>query len=290
MVDFPALVDFLELSYMVEVPKPVDSFYQLLQPFTMNVWLIWVSILATFCFLCYLTAQSMDQSVISLSLLTMGLTIQPLTSTHLINTIRSKSVSGLFVIGSLVIGGNLVMTVLYRNVLLSHLTATEYEKPIETAQELTESNLILYTFSDKRLLDNLKNSATFQGVYQKVMDNGWTIDGTNTSLFIQAMLNGKEAGAMDITGYYNVVSKQIQKMNRKLFLMTKDQVYSYPRTIVLPKNGPITGTFAKFISRAFDTGLFHKILYQYQLRDGKCFWSKVTLLSLFLLIAFSRCH
>ena len=171
--------------------------------------------------------------------------------------------------GGLVIGGFLVMTVWYKNVLLSHLTSIEYEKRIETAKELVESDLILYTYNDKRFLDNLKNSRTFKDIYQKVIDNGWIVDGTNHSIWFDAISKGKDAGSIDIIAYNYIVSQPIQKLNKKSFLMIKDQVSSYPRSLVLPKNGHMTATFAKFISRAFDTGLFHKIKYQYQLRDGE---------------------
>ena len=171
--------------------------------------------------------------------------------------------------GGLVIGGFLVMTVWYKNVLLSHLTSIEYEKRIETAKELVESDLILYTYNDKRFLDNLKNSGRFKDIYQKVIDNGWIVDGTNHSIWFDAISKGQDAGSIDIIAYNYIVSQPIQKSNKKLFLMIKDQVFYNPRSLVLPKNGPMTATFTKFISRAFDTGLFHKIKYQYQLRDGE---------------------
>ena len=170
--------------------------------------------------------------------------------------------------GGLVIGGFLVMTVWYKNVLLSHLTSIEYEKRIETAKELAESDLILRTYNDKRVLDNLK-TGTFKDVYRKVIDNGWIIDATNYRLWFKDIIEGRNAGSLDVIGYNYIESQNIQKLNKKLFLTTKDQVFSYPRSLVLPKNGHMTATFAKFISRAFDTGLFHKIKYQYQLRDGE---------------------
>ena len=275
IIDSPGVIDFMEVAYMIEVPKPADVLYQLLQPFTMNVWLIWVSLIATFCILCYSVIKLLElpiaKSKIDIFLHVYGITIQPLTSTTpWIKALQSNTISGGLVMGSLITGGFIIMTVWYKNVLLSHLTAIEYEKPIETAKELAESDLITYTYNDKRFLENMKNSATFKDLYRKVIDNGWIVDGTNHTVWYNAISKGQDAGAISISGYNYMVSRQIQRLNKKLFLMSKDRVFSYPRSLVLPKNGPMTATFTKFISRAFDTGLFHKIKYQYQLRDGKC--------------------
>ena len=65
-------------------------------------------------------------------------------------------------------------------------------------------------------------------------------------------------------------------------------IITSPRSIVLPKNGPYTATFDKFIVRAYDTGLFHKAKYQYQFRDGK--YLKYFPNHLDLSTFFSRCN
>ena len=57
MVDFPAYIDFTEVIYIVPVPKPVDILYQLVQPFSVNVWLAWLTTLFAFCILFYLVTK-----------------------------------------------------------------------------------------------------------------------------------------------------------------------------------------------------------------------------------------
>ena len=61
-------------------------------------------------------------------------------------------------------------------------------------------------------------------------------------------------------------------------------IITSPRSIVLPKNGPYTATFDKFIVRAYDTGLLHKAKYQYQFRDGK--YSKYVLFNTIRILYF----
>ena len=58
LVDSPSFMDFLEIYYVAPVPKPVDILYQLLTPFSLNVWLACFVMLSTFCILWYLVARS----------------------------------------------------------------------------------------------------------------------------------------------------------------------------------------------------------------------------------------
>ena len=55
--DMPSYIDYEELVYIVPIPKPVDVFYQLLQPFNMQVWVAWLTYLAAFCVLLFLTSK-----------------------------------------------------------------------------------------------------------------------------------------------------------------------------------------------------------------------------------------
>ena len=49
IIDFPAFVDYTELIYIFPRPKPVDVFFQVLQPFDFIVWMTWIGLLAAFC-------------------------------------------------------------------------------------------------------------------------------------------------------------------------------------------------------------------------------------------------
>ena len=81
--------------------------------------------------------------------------------------------------------------------------------------------------------------------------------------------NSLELNLLELQHFMHVVTQQIKKLYKKLFLRIKDPIITSPRSIVLPKNGAYTATFAKFIAGAYDTGLLHKAKYQYQFRDGQ---------------------
>ena len=64
LIDFPAFVHFTELIYIFPRPKPVDVFFQVLQPFDFIVWMTWIGVLAVFFILfvvAYITKVDNDQ-------------------------------------------------------------------------------------------------------------------------------------------------------------------------------------------------------------------------------------
>ena len=294
LVDSPSFMDFLEIYYVAPVPKPVDILYQLLTPFSLHVWLAWFVTLATFCVVWYLVAKSSayqhwESSWIDFPLLSIGLTIQPLLDTQRVQVFRSTK-SGSLVIGTLVIAGFLVMFTFYRTVLLSHLTAISFDKPIESVLELAESDVRVLHFQDKRLFETMANSAKpgLKELYEKTVRNGWIIDMRNFTQQGRIYNSGQGGHLLDMQDINWRASQQIKNLNKKLFLRIKDPIITSPRSIVLPKNGPYTATFDKFIVRAYDTGLLHKAKYQYQFRDGK--YSKYFSNHLDFSTFFSRCN
>ena len=55
-----------------------------------------------------------------------------------------------------------------------------------------------------------------------------------------------------------------------ILLQQVKEVYKLsPASFFLPKNGPMTKTYAKFIMRAVDHGHFQRITNQYSLTDSK---------------------
>ena len=180
------------------------------------------------------------------------------------------------------------MFTFYRTVLLSHLTAISFDKSIESVLELAESDVQVLQFKDQRLIETMKNSAKpgLKELYEKTERNGWWIDMRNASIYNSEFYkNGQGGHLLEMQHFMVVVTQQIKKLNKKLFLRIKDPIITSPRSIVLPKNGAYTATFAKFIARAYDTGLLHKAKYQYQFRDGKnsrYFLNSIYTLTLFL--------
>ena len=51
IIDFPAFVHFTELIYIFPRPKPVDLFFQILQPFNFIIWMTWIGVFTVFCIL-----------------------------------------------------------------------------------------------------------------------------------------------------------------------------------------------------------------------------------------------
>ena len=107
--DMPSYIDYEELVYIVPIPKPVDVFYQLLQPFDMQVWIGWLSTLAAFCVLLLITVKMFDQmlqlessylKLIDFVLYPIGITIQPLHETKWIKSLWSNSSNGIISIGN----------------------------------------------------------------------------------------------------------------------------------------------------------------------------------------------
>ena len=206
-------------------------------------------------------------------------TIEPLLDSKedWIFVMKSKTSTGALIIGTCIIGGFSLLLVMYESVLLSHLTATTYENPIETIQEMVDSDLTVYHIIDKILFEKMQTSQRpgFKEMYHKMIRNGWGIEYKNYSIMEQAFYNGQGGHTMDAQHYNWEASRQIKRLNKKLFLKIKGPYISSPRSVTLRKNGPMTATFDKFIRRAFDHGLFHKIKYQDQLIGRKVQFEKI---------------
>ena len=101
LVDSPSFMDFLEIYYVAPVPKPVDILYQLLTPFSLNVWLACFVMLSTFCILWYLVARSSGLHRGSSWIDLLGMTIQPLLDTPRVQVFMSSSKSGTLVTGTI---------------------------------------------------------------------------------------------------------------------------------------------------------------------------------------------
>ena len=168
----------------------------------------------------------------------------------------------------LVIGGFLVIN-LYRTVLLSYLTAVSVEKPINTVRELIDSDYINFHFDDERT-HMLKNSPReeYREMYRKITRNNWIVDTTNLQEARKYYLAGTQSFQVKSYNYYWLNSVSIKKTGKTIYRQIKEPILNAPSSIILPKNGPMTKTFEKFILRAFDHGVFKKLRYHYQLREG----------------------
>ena len=71
--------------------------------------------------------------------------------------------------------------------------------------------------------------------------------------------------SFDYSAYSSI---EIKKLGKPKFRRIREPYKLLPDSFLLPKNGPYTPTFDKFIMRAFDHGLFKKISYKYQFREG----------------------
>lgn len=274
--DMPSYIDYEELVYIVPIPKPVDVFYQLLQPFNMQVWVAWLTYLAAFCVLLFVTSKllqldSLYSKLIDFVLYPVGITVQPLHETKWIKSLWSKSNSGIISTGTLIIGGFLVMNI-YKSLLLSHLTAISFEKPIETVQELVDSDSVqAFHFQDENILQILKYSLRddLQNMYKKVMENNWIVDNKNISIARKRIYVGKDSLLVNSQPLYWLSTKQIKTIKKPLHMRFKDPLLLSARSLVLPKNGPFTGTFGKIIARATASGLFQKIKYKEIIKEDQ---------------------
>ena len=85
---------------------------------------------------------------------------------------------------------------IYKSLLLSHLTAISFEKPIETVQELVDSDSVqAFHFQDENILQILKYSLRpdLQNMYKKVMENNWIVDNKNISIARKRIYVGKDS-------------------------------------------------------------------------------------------------
>ena len=289
LVDFPAYIDFVELVYIAPTPKPVDILYQLIQPFSANVWLAWLVTLLAYCILFYFMTKlflwkpKMDTKMnrlasknlnavkgIDFFLYPFGMLFEPLLNDiKWIRILWEQTVSGKMVTIGLVIGCFLVMNI-YRTVLLSFLTAISVEKPIDTIRELIDSDYINYHF-DGEITDMLKDSPgqEYREMYEKASKNDWIVDNSRMDQVRKDYLAGKESFQVKSPNYKWLNSAMIKKTGKPIFRQIKKPFMTAQSSIVVPKNGPVTSTFEKYISRSFDHGIFKKLRYHYQLREGK---------------------
>ena len=283
LVDFPSFVDYTELVHGVQVPQPVDVFYQFLQPFELVVWITWIVALGLFCTLTYFVTrmaklQGSDYTLnqvrrIDFALYSFGSSIQPLISHKWIEIIRSKTSSGFLVVLWLAVAGFLVVN-LYKTVLLSYLTAKSYEKPIDTIKDLLESDLKKYHFNDESfylMKDDTRKEC--RELYALGLKNGWVVNSmSEMPKVLKGLYGGKHSFMSPKMDFNAFLKDDIEKGRGILIRKLTEEFRSFPRSFTVPKNGPLTRTFEKIIMRAVDHGLFLKIVYQYNFRKGEFFF------------------
>ena len=280
LVDFPYYINFVEMIHAVQIPQPINNFYQFLQPFQTMVWIAWVTTLGLFGILAYLVAMLTRLQVANSSLnrvklidfvvYSFGLSIQPLIDHNWIKNLRSKTLSGALVILWLALSGFLVMN-LYKTILLSHLTAKSYEKPIDTVKDLLDSDLRIHIFNDESS-HFMKNDPRkeYQKLYTRVLENGWMVnDMAKVPPYLKSVYDGKASFMAPKFCWDSFLKRDIQTGRGILLRRVKEVYRSSPSSLTLPKNGPMTKTFGKFIVRAVDHGLFQKIEHQYAIREGE---------------------
>ena len=159
---------------------------------------------------------------------------------------------------------------LYRTVLLSYLTAVSIEKPIETVKELLESNHRHIHFAGE-VTESLKNSSRqeYRDMYEKIKQNDWIVDMSRLNETRQDFEAGIGSYMVKTYTIYFINSVAIKKTGKPLYRRIKEPIVTGKSSNILPKNGPLTRTFEKYILRAFDHGVFMKLRYHYQLREGK---------------------
>ena len=161
---------------------------------------------------------------------------------------------------------------LYKTELLTHLAAPTFEKPIDTIEDLMKSDLRKYHMK-VALVFMLENHPRpeLREIYKQAFDNGWLYDltGENIQRVNNEVRNGL-ASTFTLRSLFKFYLTNDIKAGKEISMRDVKEVLSYEMaSINLPKNGPLTKTFEKFILRAFDHGLFEKVKYKYQFREGK---------------------
>ena len=145
VVDFTALTSLTQLTYIVPSPKPIDSFYQFVNPFTIEVWYVTFITLLICCFLVFVVTKYYKQftnfentlleqkSFVDFITHPIGMFLAPMLDKTWLNKLWRQTSSGSVTIGTIALGGFFVIN-FYKSLLLSHLTAVAYEKPIETIE------------------------------------------------------------------------------------------------------------------------------------------------------------
>ena len=118
---------------------------------------------------------------------------------------------------------------------------------------------------------NIQTNLLFYGgshLYKKVMKNNWIFDNKNISIARKRIYVGKESLLVNTQPYSWLSTKQIKTIGKPLHMRFKDPFLLSARSLVLPKNGPFTGSFGKFIGRATASGLFQQIKYKEIIKGG----------------------
>ena len=301
LVDFPAYIDFVELVYIAPTPKPVDILYQLIQPFSVNVWLAWLATLFAYCILFYFVTKlflwkpKVDTKInrlasknlneikgIDFLLYPFGMLFEPLLNDiKWIRILWERTASGKMITIGLVIGSFLVMNI-YRTVLLSYLTAISVEKPINTVRELIDSDYINWHFAGE-ITQMLKDSPgeEYREMYEKATKYDWIVDNNRMDQTRRDYLAGTQSFQVKSYNIFWLNSVAIKKTGKPLYKLSKEPCITAQSSIIVPKNGPMTKTFEKYISRSFDHGVFKKLRYHYQLREGNTFLMILSKTSIF---------
>ena len=106
-------------------------------------------------------------------------------------------------------------------------------------------------------------------IFQKISDKGWIVmDFAQLQFVTEQVYEGKGSnlGFTHTTLFY--MTNDIKGGKGSLIRIVKEVYRSDPGCLTLPKNGPMTRTFDKFIMRGFDHGLFQRIGNQYYLTEG----------------------
>ena len=146
LIDFTSMESISQLMYLVPTPKPVDVFYQFISPFQRNVWFSLLVFIGIFWILTFLLVMllklkpddnELKKSVKSKNILdylisSSGALVAPtIMDLGWMRALWINTKSGSLILIVLAIHGFLVSNI-YKTTLLSHLTAVEYEKEIET--------------------------------------------------------------------------------------------------------------------------------------------------------------
>ena len=108
----------------------------------------------------------------------------------------------------------------------------------------------------------------YREMYEKASKNDWIVDNSRMDQVRKDYLAGKESFQVKSPNYKWLNSAMIKKTGKPIFRQIKKPFMTAQSSIVVPKNGPVTSTFEKYISRSFDHGIFKKLRYHYQLREG----------------------
>ena len=154
-VDFTVAVRFSTLIYLVPTPKPIDTFYQFTNPFGGFVWQLVFGLSSIYVLIFIIGAMfrkykqepdrlmlesAKDKYFIDYFIYPIGIFFTPMTDKKWINDVRLGSLFGFVGLMAMVFGAFLITTI-YKNELLSHLTVIGYEKPIRNVDGMSSNHL-----------------------------------------------------------------------------------------------------------------------------------------------------